>query len=122
MDDALVAELESAIADTGALLVQARKYRHAADGALGVHDVGRLRGGLVPLVEDAAEQADGEVLRGRQDLGPVGVQLLQGVLLDSGDGLLITHVTTSFEGGGLGLATWLRDRRSSRHPQYCCDQ
>ena len=47
---------------------------NAADGVLGVRDVGRLGRGLVPLVEDAAEQADGE------DLGPVGVEVLQGVL------------------------------------------
>jgi hypothetical protein len=79
----------------------------AADGVLGVGHVGGLRGGLVPLVEDAPEQTDGEVLRGGQDVGPVGVELFERVVLYTCDVLLLGHDGSFGLGwGGLTGRTW----------------
>jgi hypothetical protein len=68
----------------------------AADDLLGIGHVRRLRGGLVPLVEDAPEQPHGEVRRAGHDLRPVGVEILERVLLDRCDRLLNTHDIGSF--------------------------
>ncbi len=61
-------------------LRQAPDARDSADGVLAVRHTLRFDGGLVPFVEQRAQQPDGEVRRRRHDLGPVGVQVVQHVL------------------------------------------
>ena len=62
-------------------LRQAPDSRDSADGLLAVGHALGLDGGLVPLVEHAAEQADAQVRRGRHDLGPIRVELAEHVLV-----------------------------------------
>ena len=52
---------------------------HPADDVVGVGHVGGLGGGLVPLVEQAAQQPDVEIRPARHHGGPVGVEVPQGL-------------------------------------------